>query len=124
MSHIMRKPVYAICEQQRRRSACTSAQSISAFVVHCLDSISLVSICKISSLYLVSITEQAGLSLTSSQTPKTGFLMTGLLYLNYKEKYPLVFFFNFFFDNLVYEFFFKKNWVEVEKKKKKNQFFF
>ena len=27
MSHIMRKPVYAICEQQRRRSACTSAQS-------------------------------------------------------------------------------------------------
>ena len=27
MSHIMRKPVYAICEQQRRRSACTSTQS-------------------------------------------------------------------------------------------------
>ena len=27
MSHVMRKPVYAICEQQRRRSACTSAKS-------------------------------------------------------------------------------------------------
>ena len=27
MSHIMRKPVYATCEQQRRRSACASAQS-------------------------------------------------------------------------------------------------
>ena len=27
MSHIMRKPVYAICEQQRCTSACTSAQS-------------------------------------------------------------------------------------------------
>ena len=27
MSHVMRKPVYAICEQQRRRSACASAQS-------------------------------------------------------------------------------------------------
>ena len=27
MSHIMRKPVYSICEQQRRRSACASAQS-------------------------------------------------------------------------------------------------
>ena len=27
MGHIMRKPVYGICEQQRRRSACTSAQS-------------------------------------------------------------------------------------------------
>ena len=24
MSHVMRKPVYAICEQQRRRSACAS----------------------------------------------------------------------------------------------------
>ena len=27
MSHVMRKPVYVICEQQRRRSDCTSAQS-------------------------------------------------------------------------------------------------
>ena len=27
MRHIMRKPVYAICEQQRRRSACASPQS-------------------------------------------------------------------------------------------------
>ena len=27
MSHVMRKPVFAICEQQRRRSACASAQS-------------------------------------------------------------------------------------------------
>ena len=27
LSHVMRKPVYAICEQQRRRSACAFAQS-------------------------------------------------------------------------------------------------
>ena len=27
MSHVIRKPIYAICEQQRRRSACMSAQS-------------------------------------------------------------------------------------------------
>ena len=27
ISHIVRKPVYAICEQQRHRSACTSTQS-------------------------------------------------------------------------------------------------
>ena len=27
LSHVMRKPVYVICEQQRRRSACASAQS-------------------------------------------------------------------------------------------------
>ena len=26
-SHVMRKPVFALCEQQRRRSACASAQS-------------------------------------------------------------------------------------------------
>ena len=50
---------------------------ISAFVVRCLDSIiSLVSISKISSLYLASVAAQAGLCLTWSQTPKTGFLMT------------------------------------------------
>ena len=46
MSHIMRKPVYAICEHQRRRSDC-------ADVVHCLNSIiPLVSTSEISSLYL------------------------------------------------------------------------
>ena len=40
MSHIMRKPVFAICKQQRHRSACASARSlISAFVIYCLDSI-------------------------------------------------------------------------------------
>ena len=35
ISHVMRKPVYAICEQQRRRSACASAHPrslISAFL--------------------------------------------------------------------------------------------
>ena len=42
----MRKPVFAICKQQRHRSA--------------------------------SVAEQAGLSFTRSQTPKTGFLVTRL----------------------------------------------
>ena len=28
MSHVMRKPVFAICEQQRHRSACASAVSL------------------------------------------------------------------------------------------------
>ena len=52
---------------------------ISAFVVRCLDSIiPLVSISEISSLYLVFVAAQAGLSLTWSQTPKTGFLVTWL----------------------------------------------
>ena len=52
---------------------------ISAFVIRCLDSmIPLVSMSKISSLYLLSVAAQAGLSLTWSKTPKTGFLMTRL----------------------------------------------
>ena len=44
MSHGMRKPVYATCKQQRRRSACADAQSV----------IPLVSIPEISSLYVAS----------------------------------------------------------------------
>ena len=52
---------------------------ISAFVVCCLDSIlPLVSIPEISSLYFASVDEQAGLCLTWSQTPKTGFVVTRL----------------------------------------------
>ena len=53
---------------------------ISTFVVRYLDSIiSLVSISEISSLYLASVAEQAGLSVTWSQTPKRGFLVTWLI---------------------------------------------
>ena len=78
----MRKPVLAICEQQRGRSACVD---ISAFVFHCLDSIiPLVSISEMSSLYLVSVTAQTGsvtdqTSLPWLQTPKTGFLVMTLI---------------------------------------------
>ena len=44
---------------------------ISTFVVHCLDSLmSLVSVTKISSLVLASVTEQASLNLTWSETPE------------------------------------------------------
>ena len=63
----MRKLVFAICEQQRHRSACASTLSdqslISAFVIRCLGSlISLVSIVIISCLYLAYVAEQTGLS--------------------------------------------------------------
>ena len=52
---------------------------ISAFVIRSLDSrIPLVSVSKISSLLLVCISEQAGLRLTRSEIPKTGFLVTWL----------------------------------------------
>ena len=47
---------------------------ISAFVVRCLDSIiPLVSISKISSVYLASVAAQAGLSLSWSETPEDRF---------------------------------------------------
>ena len=73
---------YAICDKQRRRSACASAQAlISAFVVRCQNStIPLVSIFAISVFSLASVAEQAGLDLTWSDTPKTGFLVAWLNY--------------------------------------------
>ena len=76
----MAKPVkYAICEQQRRKSACASSL-ISIFIVCCLDSIIIiVAISDISRLLLASVAELAGLSLTWSQTSKTGFLVTWLM---------------------------------------------
>ena len=59
MSHVMRKPVNAICEQQRRRSACSAAQSDQRLCFRCLDSIiPVVSISEILSLYLASEAEQ------------------------------------------------------------------
>ena len=68
MSHV-------ICEQQRRRPACASAQSDQRiFAVRCLDGkISLDSIAEISRLQLGSVASQAGLSLTWSETPEDTF---------------------------------------------------
>ena len=75
----MTKPVFAICEQKRCRSACAFTQSDQRLVVHCLDNIiPLVSTSKISNLYLASLAAQAHLCLTWSQTPRTGILMTRL----------------------------------------------
>ena len=64
------KTCFAICEQQRRRSACVSA------VVRCLDSIILlVSIHEISSLNLDSVAAQAGLSLPWSETTNSNLFL-------------------------------------------------
>ena len=57
---------------------------IRAFFVHCLDSIiPLDSISKISSPYLSSVAAQAGLCLTWSKTPNTGFLMARLIFIQF-----------------------------------------
>ena len=58
----------------RKCVLCHPCRLISTFVVCCLDSVmSLVSVTKISSLMLASVTEQASLSLTWSETPKDKF---------------------------------------------------
>ena len=79
VSLIMRKPVFAPCEQQRRRSACASAQSDQRLCCRLDNIIPLVSISKISSLLLASVAVQTGLNLPWSQTSKTGFLVTRLI---------------------------------------------
>ena len=51
---------------------------ISAFVIHLLESfISRPATSKISIFYLVSVAEETGLSFVLSETPKTGFLVSG-----------------------------------------------
>ena len=57
-----------------------SRSLISTFVVCCLCSIiHLLAIAEISRLFLFSVAELASLSLTWSQTPKTGFLVSWLI---------------------------------------------
>ena len=54
---------------------------IPAFVVCCLDNtIPLLAIAEILRPKLVSVAEQAGLSLNWAQTPKAGFVVTWLIY--------------------------------------------
>ena len=77
-----RKPVFWVCEQQRRRPACTSSQRlISAFVICFLESIiSKLASREISIVWLVSVAEETSLSLALSETPKTGFLAIRPIY--------------------------------------------
>ena len=79
MGLVARKPNFVVCEQQKCRPGCASAQTdlISMFVVHSLESIiAKLAICKILIFQLVLVAQQAALSLTLSQTPNTGFLAT------------------------------------------------
>ena len=68
----MRNPVLAICEQQRCRSACASAQSDQNLYF------SLLPIQNFKTLAYV--VEQFGLSLTRSKSPKTDFLVSRLIH--------------------------------------------
>ena len=78
----MKKPVFAICEQQRRRSACASSQC-DQHLCFSLDSIiPLVSIHKISSLHLASVAAHSKIvaRLPDSKLPKASFLVAWFIW--------------------------------------------
>ena len=80
LSHVMKKPVYAVCVKKAADQPAHPRSLISAFVVRCLNSmIPLISVSEIASLYLASVAAQASLCLTWSQIPKTDFLVTRLI---------------------------------------------
>ena len=89
MSHVIRKPVYVICEQRVKDTdqPAHPRSQISVFIVRCLDSILLtLAISKISRLQLASEAVQAGLSLTWLEPPRTGFLVMWIICLCIAEQ--------------------------------------
>ena len=70
-----RKPDFVACKQQRANQSGHLCSLISIFVICSLESIPInLAPCKPSIFQLVSIAEQAGLSLTLEETSETGFL--------------------------------------------------
>ena len=91
LSHVMKKPVDVICEQQRCRSACVDPHSrISTFIVRCLDCIiPIIAKSKISRLQVVSVAEQASSSLTWLQTPVSDNKRSANLSLPFWSQYKI-----------------------------------
>ena len=76
----MRKPVFAYANNKDVDQPVHRRSLISTLVVRCLDRIiCILAKSKFSYLKLVSVAEQAGLSLTWSQTLKIGFLVMWLI---------------------------------------------
>ena len=75
-----RNSAIGVCEQQRRRPACASAQSDQRLAIHLLNSIILkLAPSEISLFYLVSVAEKAGLGIL---TLRTGFVASMLIYIH------------------------------------------
>ena len=84
LSPVMRKSVLPYANNKGADQPAHPRSLISAFVVRFLDNIiPLVSISKMPILWLASEAVQPGLSLTWSETSKTGFLVTWLILLLY-----------------------------------------
>ena len=82
MSHVMRKPVLPYANNKGADQPAHPRSLISTFVVRYLDSIiPILAKSKVSRLLLVSVVEQASLSIPWSQTPKTCFLVTRFKYV-------------------------------------------
>ena len=76
-----RKPDFVDGQQQGCRPACPLAQYDQLLVIRSLKSIRLNLLhAKFHLVKLVSIAEQAGLSITRSEAPKTGFLAMRTIY--------------------------------------------
>ena len=72
-----RHKITCLCHMRTTKAQISLRSLISAFVVRCLDStIPLLAVAEISSLLQVSVAKRTGLSLTWSETLKTGFLVT------------------------------------------------
>ena len=81
MSRVMRKPDFCICENKDADQLSGNREADLRLWFRYTDStIPLLPIYEISSLYPSSVTVQTGLCRTSSETPKTGFLTTRLIY--------------------------------------------
>ena len=70
-----RKPIFRVCDNKGADQPAHPRSLISAFVFRFLKSIiSKLATSDISTFYLVSVTEETGLNLALSETPKTGFV--------------------------------------------------
>ena len=82
LSLVMRKPDFCICENKDADQLCGNREADQRLCFRYTDSsILLLHKSEISSLWSSSVAVQVGLCRTWSETPKTGFLRTRLIYL-------------------------------------------
>ena len=78
----MRKPAFCICQNRDADQLCGNREADQGHCFCYTDStIPLLPKSEISSLYPSSVAVQPGLCRTRLETPKTGFLTTGLIYI-------------------------------------------
>ena len=71
-----------VCEQQRRRPACTSVQSDQCFVIRLLEGIIFqLAISEIPMFRLVYVADETALSLALSEVPETGFVASRSIFI-------------------------------------------